>query len=372
MVEKIDKKVRTEYERGNIMSNSNQAAGERLNVLAEQLAEQVTDEQYRSQPDLNARFGPSGRMRTKQDSLYHLRFLAQSVSLSSPLLFIQYITWLKELLAQYKITEQDIRTNLQLIREALDRQIESPFKEEILNYLNLGMLRLAEQSETQPFIAEGKPFYREADAYLKLLLAHNRREAAVYATSLLDEGTMSIRELYMYVFQASQYEIGRLWQRGELTVAQEHFCTACTQSIISSLYPRWLGPSGSGKCFVSACVGGELHEIGVRMLTDFFEMDGWDTFFLGANLPAASLLAFLRERQPDVVALSATMTFHVELVRELIGQIRADKELALVKIMVGGMPFNIDRELWWKVGADGYAPDAEQALAVAKELTKAG
>ena len=38
------------------------------------------------------------------------------------------------------------------------------------------------------------------------------------------------------------------------------------------------------------------------------------------------------------------------------------------KIIVGGYPFNIDKDLWKKVGADGQAVDAETALKIADNL----
>lgn len=351
------------------MDNVSRAAGLQLTEALEQLGEWVTEEQYRKQPDLNSRFGPNGRKRTKEDTLYHLRYLAQSVTMSSPLLFIQYIAWLKELLAQFKVTEKDILNNLLLIQQAIEANIDSPYKEELQSYLEMGMFRLAEKAETPSYVREDRPFFEEAKMYLELLLAGERQQAASFIIGQLDQARMSVKELYLYVFQPCQYEIGRLWQKGEITVAQEHFCTACTQSIISSLYPRWLTARSGSKTFVAAGVGSELHEIGLRMLTDFFEMEGWDTYFLGANLPEESLLAFLRKHKPDVVGISATITYHVDLVQKLIGRIRNELELRDVKIMVGGMPFNIDRELWQKVGADGYAPDAQNAVAKAEELT---
>jgi methanogenic corrinoid protein MtbC1 len=36
--------------------------------------------------------------------------------------------------------------------------------------------------------------------------------------------------------------------------------------------------------------------------------------------------------------------------------------------MVGGYPFNIAPELWTRIGADAWAPDAAQAIAVADRL----
>ena len=58
---------------------------------------------------------------------------------------------------------------------------------------------------------------------------------------------------------------------------------------------------------VAACAASELHEIGVRMAADFFEMEGWDTFYLGANTPAESVIRTLVERKADVLAVSATI-----------------------------------------------------------------
>ena len=53
---------------------------------------------------------------------------------------------------------------------------------------------------------------------------------------------------------------------------------------------------------ISACVAGELHEIGARMVADLFEMAGWDTTFLGADVPRDSVVDMLVEmtRRPGV------------------------------------------------------------------------
>ncbi|MDZ7776615.1 MAG: hypothetical protein U5L09_13885 [Bacteroidales bacterium] len=55
---------------------------------------------------------------------------------------------------------------------------------------------------------------------------------------------------------------------------------------MSQLYPYIFNSQRVGKSMVAATVGGELHEMGIRMVADFFEMEGWDTWYLGANAPA--------------------------------------------------------------------------------------
>ena len=123
-----------------------------------------------------------------------------------------------------------------------------------------------------------------------------------------------------------------------------------------------------GKTLVAVCVSDELHEMGVRMVADFFEMDGWNTYFIGANTPTQSLIAAVKERKADVVALSSTMSFHLPSVDHHIRSLRQDPDTRHVKIIIGGYPFNIVPGLWQKVGADAYAGSADEAVAAGNRL----
>jgi methylmalonyl-CoA mutase cobalamin-binding domain/chain len=182
----------------------------------------------------------------------------------------------------------------------------------------------------------------------------------------VQEGT-DVKDIYTHVFQATQHEIGRLWQTNQISVAQEHYCTASTQIIMSQLYPYVFTSEKVGRRLVATCIGGELHEIGMRMVADFFEMEGWDTYFLGANAPNESIVKAISDQRAQVLGVSVTMTFHVHLLSALIEMVRTafgDQ----VKIFVGGYTFNIAPDLWKKVGADGYAPNAQQAILLANRL----
>ncbi len=347
-------------------------AGEQLIIQANQLAEQVTDIQYLQQPDLVERFGAKGRDRTKQDSLYSLSYLAESVLMQSPALFVHYISWLKLLLRGYRVTEHDLMVNLLAIRGVLLDHFHHTHKQDVIQYLDLGIHVVRQADVPDSYIDVDAPWGNEAITYLNHLLHAERKLAYTHMIALLEQG-VSIQDIYMYILQPVQYEVGRLWQCGEIHVAQEHYCTAATQSIMSALYPQWLTAHRAlhTRRLVSACVGEEQHEMGIRMLTDFFEMEGWDTYYLGANVPDHSLLEAIVSYEADLVALSVTMTFHLHLVEQLITTIRRNRHTAHMKIIVGGLPFNIDRELWKKVGADGYAPDAKEAIHLADTLVPA-
>ena len=214
---------------------------------------------------------------------------------------------------------------------------------------------------------DGGPLAQLAHDYLSALLRAERHLASSLILAAADAGT-PIRDLYLQVFQPSQHEVGRLWQMNQISVAQEHYCTAATQLIMSQLYPYIFSGERRSRTLVAACVAGDLHEIGARMVSDLLEMEGWDTIYLGANVPSSSIIQLMREREVNVLALSATMTLHVPAVERLIADIRDSQGVCSAKIMVGGYPFNIAPELWRRIGADAWAPDAAQAIAVADRL----
>jgi methanogenic corrinoid protein MtbC1 len=137
---------------------------------------------------------------------------------------------------------------------------------------------------------------------------------------------------------------------------------------MSQLYPYLFSGERSGRTLVATCVAGDFHEIGVRMVSDLFELNGWDTHYLGANTSVPSIVKAVCEQEADLLAISATITPHLKSVRELIQQVRADASCSAVKIMVGGYPFRVVPELWQQLGADGCANDAATAVELADRL----
>jgi methanogenic corrinoid protein MtbC1 len=181
------------------------------------------------------------------------------------------------------------------------------------------------------------------------------------------ENKVSIKEIYTHVFERCQYEIGRLWQLNDVSVAQEHYCTASTQLIMSQLYPYIFRADRTFRgTIVAACVTGELHEIGARMLCDLLELEGWNTVYLGANVPTAGIVDVLRDNNSNILAVSASMTFHIPAVREVIAAVRLASPAT--KILVGGYAFKIAPRLWSDIGADYWSKDASGAISLISGL----
>lgn len=208
-----------------------------------------------------------------------------------------------------------------------------------------------------------------AARYLSCLLAADRAAATRLIDDALARG-VSVRELYLEVIQPTQYEVGRLWELDRLSIADEHFCTGVSQLVIARLYPSWLkAPAPGAPRAVVTCVDCELHELGARMVADFLEMDGWDSLYLGASSPPRALVTLLRERRPELLAISSTMTAHLGAVARLIEAVRALPAAMQPKILVGGYAFRQQESAFGDLGADGYGHDAEEAVRVARALT---
>lgn len=341
-----------------------------LDAHADAIASAATEKQFDSDPTLLRRYGEKGKAKCTEDARRHLSYLSSSVSHGSPGLFTDYIKWAKILVTRLGLSAEDIARNLEYLRESVQESLPADAALVVARTIDAGLAELPSMPDSrESFLAlETAPHAVLAREYLRLLLAGDRHAASTLILEAVSNG-VDVRDIYIDVFQKSQYEIGRMWQMNEVSVAQEHFCTAATQLIMSQLYSRIFSTARVGRRLVAACVGSDLHEIGVRMVADFFEMEGWDTYYLGANTPVAGLLQSLEEHRPDVLAISATMSYHVPKVAEAIDAVRGSS--VNCRVMVGGYPFAVDNDLWRSVGADGCATDAPGAVSLADRLLAA-
>lgn len=215
---------------------------------------------------------------------------------------------------------------------------------------------------------EVQDFARLASRYLNLLLRAERSAAVDLILRAADD--LPLEDLYTGVLQEAQYELGRLWERNEVTVAQEHYCTAVTQLVLSLLYPRVTATPKTDPTFVGVCAEGELHEVGTRMVCDVFELRGWRSFYLGSSLTSRELIDFVSSHRADVIGISASRDERVEGVQAVIRQLRDTNPR--LRILVGGRSFAAEPELWRRVGAHGTARDAGTAVDAAHRLLLVG
>jgi methanogenic corrinoid protein MtbC1 len=329
------------------------------------LARKIVDRQWTLQPSLELRYGKKGQSRCLEDVRYHLKYLSEAVGAGQPELFANYVKWGQAMLASRNIPTEDLIVNFNAMLNVLKAELPASMQVNVVPYLETGIQQLGLAADDTA-VPGKNPLVGLADLYLKALLRYERNAASELILAAVNGG-VAIKEIYSQVFEPCQHEIGRLWQSNKLSIAHEHYCTASTQFIMSQLYPFIFRSDRACRgTIVAACVTGELHELGARMLCDLLEMEGWNTIYLGANVPSAGVVEVLRDNGCDILALSASMTFHLGAVRDVVASVRAARPKT--KILVGGYAFRVAPTLWREVGADYWASNASDALTLVAGL----
>ena len=107
------------------------------------------------------------------------------------------------------------------------------------------------------------------------------------------------------------------------------------------------------------------------MISDIFEMNGWNAHFLGANVPTAELIAFTKINNPDVLAISLSIYFHLPILENMIQMIR--KEFPILPILVGGQAFQHGgQQVLLKYENVIYKPDLNSTELYIKSLNQNG
>ncbi len=288
----------------------------------------------------------------------HLETLDCALALDAPELLADQLLWQQVRLEAAGATfgPHDVARS---IRSALSPLLDDADRRALEKIQNAAAVLGESREVTDALVALGDG---PANDYLQATLGGRRDEAiGIIRDALLDD--VDAADIMLDILQPAQLELGRLWERGEISIAHEHYTTAITQLSISLLYPRLLlNRTVIGRSLVATTVGGEPHEVGIRMVSDLLEQAGWRTTFLGADLPHGDVIDSVAQHRADVLAVSATMPGQLLAVRELIELLRADPHCQGVRVMVGGRPFAITPRLATELGADGWAPGPREAI----------
>jgi len=208
-------------------------------------------------------------------------------------------------------------------------------------------------------------------AALRAALIGAKREAGLAATqALLDEGVDPVIILEEGMAKA-MLELGAMWTRGEAflpeVVASATLFKKCNELVEPALLASGQGKKGA--LVLTATVKGDLHDLGKNMMGAMLKTAGFQVHDLGKDVPVQTIVEAVRDMKPAIIGLSALLTTTVPVQRDVIKALEAADLRDTVIVMVGGAPVT---EEWAKeIGADGFAPDAPEAVRIALELTGA-
>jgi 5-methyltetrahydrofolate--homocysteine methyltransferase len=116
---------------------------------------------------------------------------------------------------------------------------------------------------------------------------------------------------------------------------------------------------------VIGTVAGDIHDIGKDIVTFMLDINGFEVYDLGVDIPAQKFVDKIKDTNSSIVGLSGFLTLAFDAMKETIEAIKAAGLRNKVNIMIGGGL--IDEDIKKYTGADAYGRDAVVAVSLAKK-----
>jgi len=326
-------------------------------------------------PSVCQRWGPRAFAQWSGALESRIQTLAASALAHDPGPFVSSLGWSRTAFAARRIDEQDLHLSIECLRESLAESLPERARPGVLAVVDAGLDSMRTSHTDPPCELNGSGAHaKRAASYLVALLEGRRRDAILQIVQAADVERIPIREIYLDILQPAQRELGRMWLANEIHVGEEHAATAATLQIMATLSTRVMAERGDRPArgrVLAASVDGNLHEIGIRMISDLFELDGWHAVYLGASIPCDDLARSVMDFEVDLVALSAGLATHLDSTQQAVEAIRAAAGDNAPPILVGGGGFDDAPDAWKRIGADAYARTPDEAVEIASRLCPA-
>jgi len=294
--------------------------------------------------------------------------LAAGILANRPALFTAHALWTRILVSSRQTPIDMLLTALRSLREVMTDDLPEKFQSIAFSYLDEAISAIEHCEKDLRVESDGQPADRLVHEYLLAIFEGDRRKAGQLVFDQLRADHADVSSLITRVLLPAQHEVGRMWLAGEINVAEEHFATATTRYIITQLLPHAECRPARGKTLLSAAIAQNQHDLGVQVVSDFFEMDGWRVVYLGANIPIVDLVQAIEFYEPDLLALSAALTSQLPTLRDTINSVRTSPLGSRLKILVGGRALSENTDLATRLGADAYADGPAAAVEIGNRL----
>ncbi len=329
-----------------------------------QAAHQVYMRNLELDPSLTDQYDQRQLARMYEDVFANLQQLDAAMDLDDARMFPEHVAWVLELMQNLMpkipsdVPLRQMVLHLRSMDEVLRRLLPAEFADRATLHLQRAISRIETPPPSGP-ATSGFATGRHAELrarYLALLLEYRNKEALHLIQDTAASG-VPMEQILLEVLRPAQIELGRLWYTRKIGVDVEHIGTSTTQQAMALCFPEILRrPGGEERRVLACCVGNELHEVGIRMITDLFELRGWDCLLLGSSVPTPAVLDALRNTRPALVVLSVTLPRHLPICLDIVRAIH--REGLDVKIAVGGRAFASTDGIWSKWDIDFYSDDA--------------
>lgn len=190
---------------------------------------------------------------------------------------------------------------------------------------------------------------------LTALQVENKEVAVKASINALKDEKLKVAELYEHILVPALNNIINEYSDDSELIWREHVRSGIIRTIIESAYPYILEERkhvevDKGRVIVM-CPEYEDHELGAKMVSDFFKLAGYDSTFIGARTPFKTIMQAIQVIRPKYVTFSVTNYYNLISVKKTIQNIKDKINYPLIFI-VGGSAFKSNPSVFIEVGAD--------------------
>lgn len=206
----------------------------------------------------------------------------------------------------------------------------------------------------------------EVEAIAEAVLELEDDDALRLVQEAIDEG-QDARMVLENGVMAGLREIGNRFESKEYFLAELTMGARLVDQCIALLDPHLPRIEGAKRgVVVIGAVKGDLHSIGYGMVAKQLELSGYEVHNMGINTAPMTFIDKAREVKADIIGLSAFLVTTIPYCSEVINYVRDMGLRDQFKIIIGGAECN--QEVADAMGADGFAPNATQAVKLCDRL----
>ena len=204
-----------------------------------------------------------------------------------------------------------------------------------------------------------------SDLYSAILTGNAKRAGEVTKTAM--EEKVDPSELVQKYMIPAMDEVGRRFECNKYFVPELLIAARAMKISLELITPYLVaqGAEPAGRVVIGT-VQGDLHDIGKNLVTAVLEGAGFLVHDLGVDVPASRFVEAVKEKAPDILALSALLTVTLPAMKNTLEALERAQVRHRVKVMVGGAP--VTRQYAEQIGADAYSDNAFGAVKLARTL----
>lgn len=207
---------------------------------------------------------------------------------------------------------------------------------------------------------------------LNYLQQENKEKSLELCMEALKSGEIEVVELYEEVLTPALNNImHENLDEVDNLIWKEHVRSGIIRTIIENSFSYVLKDKikynfNQGENVIVMCPRLEDHDIGARMVSDFFTIAGYNATFIGANTPESTILKAIESIEPKYISMSITNYYNLVATKKTIDRIK-EKNPNII-FLLGGYAFNSNTNIYKDIGGDYLLKSYQDILNLSRKV----